>query len=30
MDSDVQTYRSFHNDGEGYAWHIDGMPGPTG
>ena len=30
MDSDVQTYGSFHSDGEGYAGRIDVVPGPTG
>jgi len=30
MDGDVQTYGSFHSDGEGYAGRIDVVPGPTG
>lgn len=30
MDSDVQTYGSFHSDGEGYAGRIDVVTGPTG
>lgn len=30
MDSDVQTYGSFHSDGEGYGGRIDVVPGPTG
>lgn len=30
MDGDVQTYGSFHSDGEGYAGRIDVVTGPTG
>lgn len=30
MDSDIQTYGSFHRDGEGYSGRIDVVPGPTG
>ena len=30
MDSDIQTYGSFHSGGEGYAGRIDVVPGPTG
>jgi transposase len=30
MDSDVQTYGSFHIDGEGYAGRISVVTGPTG
>ena len=30
MDSDVQTYGSFHSDGGRYAGRIDVIPGPTG
>jgi len=30
MDSDIQTYGSFHSDGEGYAGRIDVVAGPTG
>ena len=30
MDGDVQTYGSFHSDGEGYGGRIDVVTGPTG
>ncbi|SNR88699.1 IS66-like element accessory protein TnpA [Puniceibacterium sediminis] len=30
MDRDVQTYGSFHSDGEGYSGRIDVVTGPTG
>jgi len=30
MDSDVQTYGSFHSDGDGYGGRIDVVAGPTG
>jgi transposase len=30
MDGDVQTYGSFHSDGQGYAGRIDVVAGPTG
>ena len=30
MDGDVQTYGSFHSDGEGYVGRIDVVTGPTG
>jgi|SRR6056297_336135 len=30
MDGDVQTYGSFHSEGEGYGGRIDVVTGPTG
>ena len=30
MDGDVQTYGSFHSDGEGYGGRIEVVTGPTG
>ena len=30
MDSDIETYGSFHSGGEGYAGRIDVLTGPTG
>lgn len=30
MDGDVQSYGSFHSDGQGYAGRIDVVAGPTG
>ena len=30
MDSDVQTYGSFHSDGDGCGGRIDVVAGPTG